>query len=204
VNVIFFGDSIFFGQYVSPHVAWVTRLSAEVAQRFPGRFVVANPSVNGSTTRQALERMAFDVQAHEPVLLAVQFGLNDCNRWETDRGLPRVSLDAFGANLAEIVARGQAFGARSVLLHANHPTQKGGRYDADNRAYNERIREIADASGAELVDVERGFAEAGLPLEELLLADGLHLAEAGHDLYLELVGPRVLAALEAATVEAGR
>jgi len=191
-RLAFFGDSIFVGQYVSPHLAWVTRLSAEIDARFPGRFVVMNASVNGNTTRMALERMHFDVLSHGPAFVAVQFGLNDCNRWESDRGLPRVSPDAFAANLAEIVARAQAFGAEVVLL-TNHPTRKGERYDADARAYNERIREV----GAEVVDVERALEGR----EGLLLDDGIHLSERGHDAYLEVATPPLLAAL--ATVEAG-
>ena len=111
-TLYFFGDSIFFGQGVSPHKTWVTRLSQRVSDAFAGvcELVVQNPSVNGNTTRLALERMAYDVQAHRPDVLVVQFGMNDCNVWQTDSGRPRVSSAAFAANLAEIIERGRKFG----------------------------------------------------------------------------------------------
>src|SRR6516165_6738095 len=88
IRVFFFGDSICFGQGVSPHRIWVTRLSQRLAASISQThdLMVQNPSINGNTTRMALDRMAFDVQAHRPDVLIVQFGLNDCNVWESDQG----------------------------------------------------------------------------------------------------------------------
>jgi acyl-CoA thioesterase I len=73
--------------------------------------MVANPSINRNTTRMALERMAYDVQTQDPHVVLVQFAMNDCNYWETDRGLPRVSPAAFKAKLHEIILRARTFGA---------------------------------------------------------------------------------------------
>jgi lysophospholipase L1-like esterase len=152
-----------------------------------------NPSVSGNTTRQALERMAYDVQAHEPDVLVIQFGMNDCNEWQTDRGLPRVSLPAFRANLAEMVERARRFGARSVFLDTNHPSTKSDAYAAANRRYNAAIRLVAEETGATLVDMER--AADGKNIAELLMPDGVHLARAGHDLYFQTMYPRIDAVL---------
>ena len=41
----------------------------------------------------------YDVQSHEVDVLVVGFGMNDCNYWMTDKGVPRVSQNAFRANL---------------------------------------------------------------------------------------------------------
>jgi acyl-CoA thioesterase I len=205
----FFGDSICVGQGVSPHKTWAARLSARVEAQLmaAGRSVcVLNPSINGDTTRKALERIAFDIQAAGVDAILVQFGLNDANRWETDRGLPRVSEAAFAANLEEIIARARANGAGPVLLNTNHPTTRDvhsfphypATYEAGNRRYNQIIREVAARDDKiVLTDIEAAFLKrtcAGTPLASLLLADGLHLGEAGHDLYLELLAPPVLAA----------
>lgn len=213
LRVVFFGDSICFGQGVSIHDGWVTRLSAfieSLAGKSGRGAVVVNASVNGSTTRQALERMPYDVQSHGVDVLLVQFGLNDCNHWQTDKGVPRVSPRAFSANLHEIIDRGARFGARRVLLNTNHPTTRnsdlmaGGEitYEQSNRFYNAIVREVADARAdiVELTDIAAIFEdqlEAGhRRLEELLLPDGLHLSRAGHTVYFEAVSPRIEAAIE--------
>lgn len=205
----FFGDSICVGQGVSPHKTWAARLSARIEAQLAAagrRVCVLNPSINGDTTRKALERIAFDIQAAGVDAILVQFGLNDANRWETDRGLPRVSEAAFAANLEEIIARARANGAGPVLLNTNHPTTRDvhhfphypATYESGNRRYNQIIRDVAARDNKiVLTDIEAAFLQrtrAGTPLASLLLADGLHLSEAGHDLYLDLLAPPVLVA----------
>jgi lysophospholipase L1-like esterase len=93
-------DSICFGQGVSPHLTGVVRLSAALNARYQHALdiIIQNPSVNGNTTRLALERMPYDIQSHTPHVLFVQCGMNDCNVWQTDKGHPRVSKAAFGAH----------------------------------------------------------------------------------------------------------
>ncbi len=208
MRFFFFGDSICFGQHVSPHRTWVVRTAAALHDRFGDGVAVANPSINGNTTRMALERMAFDVLSHEPDLLYVQFGLNDCNHWATDRGVPRVSPEAFAANLKEIIDRAIAFGVRRVLLGTNHPTPRTEpfahaphlRYEDGNRRYNAIIRAVAEgADRAFLVDHEAAWGEAldrGGRLSDLLLADGIHLSVEGHDLYLRTALPEAQRAVE--------
>jgi lysophospholipase L1-like esterase len=207
-KVVFFGDSICFGQLISPHLGWVTRISAQLAAHAmaQGRSVrVTNTSINGNTTRMALERMPFDVQSHGVDLCVVQFGLNDCNHWQTDFGLPRVSQAGFRANLDEIIERLRRSGARCIVLNTNHPTIRadeelagtGKTYQQWNEVYNDLIRSTAAKAGADVIlnDVAAAWAEqlaAGpLTLGELLLHDGLHLSEAGHDLYYNIAEPVV-------------
>lgn len=212
-RVVFFGDSICVGQGVSIHRGWVARLAAHLENFATQRgkaVVVVNASVNGNTTRQALERMPYDVQSHGVDLLLVQFGLNDCNYWLTDGGAPRVSLAGFRANLMEIIDRGRRFGARHVVINTNHPTTRHAKsipecdvtYEESNRTYNASIRAVALDSGEHvtLVDVEREIqrvcANGDVILDELLLDDGLHLSERGHDIYFSLVAPVVESTLQ--------
>lgn len=209
-RVFFFGDSICFGQGISLHKGWVTRISAELSQlgTTHGRdIVVINVSVSGNTTRQALERMPYDVQSQNPDAVIVQFGMNDCNYWQTDNGNPRVSPDAFSANLREIIARSVTFGAQRIFLHTNHPSARDQKpmayttltYQQSNRQYNELIRRVAETAGdvVTLMDVEREFENYirgdKERLRSLLLPepDLLHLSEAGHDLYFRSVYPTI-------------
>ena len=214
VKIFFFGDSICFGQGVAIHRGWVTRISASlsgVSRDFGCEVTVTNASINGNTTRQALERMPYDIQSQHADILVVQFGMNDCNYWQTDGGHPRVSPKSFGANLEEIIARAFSFGVRKVLLNTNHPTGRDHElmpngavtYQQSNERYNQIIREVA-ANFDERVtlnDIETVFkqhtGDSREALLKLLLPDLLHLSEAGHDLYFESVYPQVLkAALE--------
>lgn len=208
LRVVFFGDSICFGQLISPHLGWVTRVGAKLAARaqIEGYSVrVTNNSISGNTTRMALERMPFDVQAHGVDLCVVQFGMNDCNHWQTDFGLPRVSPAGFRANLDEIIERLRRSGAQRIVLHTNHPTTRtkqemagsGKTYQQWNDAYNALIRAVAIEAGEDVLlnDIAAAWANrlaAGRhSVTDLVLQDGLHLSEAGHNLYCELVEPVV-------------
>ena len=213
LKVTFFGDSIFTGEDVSIHAGWVVRISRhldDVAAAYGRNIVVTNASQIGRTTRQALEEMPYLIQCRDVNILIVQFGLNDCNVWMTDGGLPRVSPEAFAANLKEIVMRGRTFGARRVLLNNNHPTTHDGdllphsdtTFEQSNRRYNQIVRDVAAELGdlVELNDIEAEFDRVTggdrNKLAPLLLADGLHLSRAGHDLYFDAVSDRIRRCVE--------
>ncbi len=211
LRIFFFGDSVCFGQGISIHKTWVCRLSAALTERFGGErnVITQNPSVNGNTSRMALERMPFDVQSHRPHVLLVQFGLNDCNVWQTDNGHPRVSARGFAANLAEIIDRGRRSGAEQIVLGTNHSTTRTiGRladlamcYEDHNRAYNQIVRDVAQTTDVRLVDIEAAFdarTAAGVSLGDLLLPDELHLSEAGHAVYFDTYRQPVVEAVEQA------
>jgi len=139
--------------------------------------------VPDDTTRLGLERFPRDVQALEADIVVIQFGHNDANRWQTDRGLPRVSLDGFVANLDEMIARCQAFGA-AVILCTLTPSYRSERHAADCRLYDLLLRGVAMRRGVRLADVAPAFS--GPDVEGLLL-DGLHLTAAGHLSYAAVV-----------------
>ncbi len=210
VKVFFFGDSICVGQHVALHQGWVTRTSAKLSElglKYNRRIIVANASANGRTTRQALEVMPYEIQSQQPHVLLIQFGMNDCNYWQSDRGIPRVSHKAFAANLQEIIARALAFDVRKVLLNTNHPTGRDFdplpyadiSYQQSNEQYNQIIRDIATKFDSKIIlnDVERAFQEYSQGHRERLLnlllpePDLLHLSEQGHHLYFEQVYPAI-------------
>lgn len=213
IKVTFFGDSVCVGQGVSIYRGWVTRIAQfldDYGQHIGREILVTNSSVNGRTTRQALEDMPYHVQSHGADILVVQFGLNDCNYWATDRGLPRVSIEAFIANLREIIDRGKCFGAKQILLNNNHPTSRnkdvlpftGFTYEASNHRYNEAVRALACEFGKDIYfqDIESHFQNLieskGISVERFLLSDGLHLSDEGHAHYYELICPIIKKAID--------
>lgn len=205
IKLTFFGDSTFAGQGVSLHSGWVTRVAAALHdKRGPDHreIIVANSSVNGRTTRQALEDMPYHIQSHSNDIVIVQFGLNDCNYWQSDNGLPRVSKAAFIGNLDEIIDRCLAFGAHRVLVNTNHPTSRTKAamegtsltYEDSNSEYNVAIRDVCRERGPEVSfqDMEDHFnirITSGENLVDLLIDDGLHLSARGHEIYFEVMYP---------------
>jgi acyl-CoA thioesterase I len=218
IRIVFFGDSICVGQNVSIDKIWVNQMSVAIGSALSGyaasveqELIVANPSINGNTTRMALERMPFDVQQSGATFVYTQFGLNDCNYWATDNKLPRVSLAAYEANLREIVARARASGAGKVAIGTNHATIRSTpafegadfTYEDSRRAYNEAVRRVAANDPdlllmdiAKVLDDHVTIGRCTLP--ETLHSDGLHLSELGHDLYFAHMKANLLPAIIAA------
>lgn len=202
MNLYFFGDSISFGQGISIDLTWVVRIAQKLREQFPEKEItVINASVNGNTTRMALERMPYDIQSHQVDILVTGFGMNDCNYWMTDRGIPRVSKNAFRANLQEIIDRAFHFGSKQVVLRTNHPspredymTNTNITYGESNHIYNDIIREVAaDNPNVTFIDVENIFLEYIFRNEDqkdnLTLPDGVHLSLLGHQIYFDCMYP---------------
>jgi lysophospholipase L1-like esterase len=199
------GDSITYGQYLDPSKRWTSIVDERLAETFPDTtFESFNRGVSGETTAMGLARFATDVQDVEPVVATIHFGLNDCNCWQTDRGLPRVSERAYEANLLEMIDRARHFGAREVIVMTSHrtlrraPMVSGEVYEDASERYSEIMRRVADESGASLCDVRRGFeAFDDATLERLLLPapDHLHLSAEGNEVYAELIWPHIEAAV---------
>jgi acyl-CoA thioesterase I len=193
-KLIFFGDSICTGQYVSIHKGWVTQLSKSLSNK---NIMVLNSSVNGRTSRQALEDMPYHIQEQHPNFLVIQFGMNDCNYWNSDRGVPRVSPKSFEANLEEMINRALAFEVEKIFLNTNHPTGLNQvklfytkiTYEDSNEQYNTIIRKVAENNNVILNDIEPEFINHRKDLKDLLLPDLLHPNELGHKLYFKIINP---------------
>jgi len=201
ITIVFMGDSITEGQYVHHSLRWSERVTKRVKSAVESRIDIDqlhffNRGISGETTRQGLERFPRDVQVLEPSIITLQFGLNDCNCWDTDKGLPRVSEGAYKENLLEMIARAQKFGAKHIILSTNHPTLRnqvlasGQTLEERRVIYNEIVREVASISGVRLCDIEQAFSDIGInTLNEYLLPepDILHLSELGHEKYANAI-----------------
>jgi len=195
-----FGDSICSGQGVSIHKGWVTLLS----ERLYNRAVITNASISGRTSRQALEDMPYQIQEQHPDILIIQFGMNDCNYWKSDRGLPRVSPKSFEANLNEMIKRSLAFKVKRTFLNTNHCTKLTTckipnttiTYEKSNNLYNNIIRNVSKNNDVILNDVEKAFFDSKEDLKNLLLPDLLHPNEQGHELYFNCIYPALTKEIE--------
>jgi lysophospholipase L1-like esterase len=137
--------------------------------------------------------------------MTLQFGLNDCNCWLTDGGLPRVSPEAFAANLLEMIARARVAGARHIILADNHPTLRhkpqlsGEPFEKANARYSEIIRGVARQTRVTLCEIRKAFAQfTPRQLDEMLLPypDHLHLSVKGNAHYADVIYPMIARAIE--------
>jgi lysophospholipase L1-like esterase len=209
ITVVHMGDSITFGQYLDPSLRWTTLVEDRLNDSFGDDVEIRafNRGISGETTRMGLERFPRDVQDLRPEVMTLQFGLNDCNCWMSDDGLPRVSEAAFRANLVEMIERARRFGARAIVLATNHRTLRrdvlpsGEVYEDANERYSEIARDAADVTGVDLCDIRAAFD----PFDDEKLAamllpapDLLHLSEEGNAVYAEAIWPYVRRATAAA------
>jgi len=210
LTIVFMGDSITEGQYVHHSLRWAelvaSRLKRSVAGNLnPERLFFYTHGVSGETTRQGLERFPRDVQQFRPEVMTLQFGLNDCNCWDTDLGLPRVSEAAYRANLIEMIDRARRFGVAHLILSTNHATLRlrklasGQTLEERRGIYNSIVRDVARSAGVTLCDIDSAFAKHSKEqLAELLLPepDVLHLSIAGHRLYADAIYPLLQTAVD--------
>lgn len=208
IKLYFFGDSICFGQYISIHKTWTTRIARFVSESYETRSIdvlTQVAAINGETSRGALMRLEHDVLTHAPNIVWVQFGLNDANFWQSERGLPRVTVDAYVANMREICERIQACGTKRILISTNHRVTKTPAHLDENvysrncELYNRELRKLAerfDRSAVTLIDLERDLEQRVESPNQYLMEDGVHLNEFGHEIYWTLISRAILEAVE--------
>ena len=193
IRIIFFGDSICCGEGVSVHRGWVPKISEFFENKYGSAVVIHNSSVNGETTRTALVHMGYSVMSRDFDIMVVQFGMNDCNRWKTERNCNRVSVGSFESNLNEIINRGFVSGIKKIFLMTNHTAGRPG-YREELSDYNDVIRRVAGEHkhmGTVLfIEIERVLTR------DYLAVDGIHLTASGNEQYSHIARPPIEAAVE--------
>ncbi|MBL7069133.1 MAG: SGNH/GDSL hydrolase family protein [Candidatus Omnitrophica bacterium] len=197
-----------FGQYCDPHLRWTERVKNIITPGYQkeGAYINSiNCGVSGETTLLGLVRFAKDVQNNAPDIVTLQFGLNDCNCWQTDRGLPRVSPQCFEFNLIEMIDRARHFGCAHVILMTNHTVLRekrmisGEMYKNADERYSKIIHEVAEKTKTTLCDIRSVFKSLKEnEVKELLLPypDLLHLSPKGHELYAQTILPFIKRAID--------
>ena len=139
--------------------------------------------------------MPFEVQSKKIDILFVQFGLNDCNFWKTDRGLPRVSPESFESNLIEIIQRSKRFNIKKIILLSNYPVNtkkkyRNNKFIKNNEKYNSIIKKCSRKKKVFFIDVYKYFKNSFE--KSFLNEDGIHLNQKGNKLYFDSLKENVV------------
>jgi len=176
-NIVCFGDSVTQGV---PHVALEDTFPRILERRLNARrgelerLHCVNSGVGGENTAEGLARFDAAVARHEPLLVIVEFGLNDI-RYEPEK---HIGPEDFANNLEVICDRVAALGA-GVLLTTPNPiinafhgysanTDYYDRWGGCNGAvqeYAQIVREVAARHTATLCDIYRAFIDRAVEME---------------------------------------
>lgn len=176
-RVVFLGDSITFQKLY-------TRYIDDFTGAFFGDLQVKffNAGVNGDTAPGALKRLDRDVLAHNPTVVTICFGMNDCRIWPKD-------LEKYKNATSQLVERCRAAGARVVLL--TPPCVDEGRgyapvgLNARLWTFSRKLYEVGKEKGVPVIDLFHPFLVAlhkGQSKDRnfTLIPDGIHPNPQGH------------------------
>ncbi len=180
-----FGDSITWGtrssctgentQVAAPYPA---ALRALLTDRYTLQsFTVTNDGLPGerATDPSALARLGLSLEGRKPEVLLLQEGINDLQK-----AFNPVTQDQIIDALRLMVKEGRKRGAKLVFIGTLLPERPGSCRafaPAEIAPLNEKIRSMAAAEGAVLVDLYAAFDGQ---IETLLGPDGLHPSDAGY------------------------
>jgi acyl-CoA thioesterase-1 len=170
--VVFLGDSLTAGLGLGEAAAYPARV--EAALEGTGEPVrVLNAGVSGDTTAGGLARLGWTLK-QKPDVLVVGLGAND--------GLRGLPLDDIEKNLRQILSRGQAAGARVLLLGMRLPPNYGEYADRFAAMYPRIARDMNVTLVPFLLEGVGGVAR-------LNQADGIHPTAEGQEILARNVVP---------------
>lgn len=208
ITIVVVGDSITLGGNVAHEHRFTTLVQTELPETLGRPIAVTNAGVDADTSDLARKRLERDALLQRPDWVVIMFGVNDAGffRPETPEApgdTPRVPLDAFRANLADMVCRTERHGSRAVLATpvpmSRHYWLAHLRPYAENglnflvKQYAEAVREVAEELDVPLIDVCTAFLER--PDSGELIPDGVHPDARGHRLVADVYVRRLVAIL---------
>ncbi|MDP0497357.1 MAG: GDSL-type esterase/lipase family protein [Verrucomicrobiota bacterium JB024] len=207
VLTVAFGDSVTQGVMEHGRLCragvYHTRLQRSLEERYgQTTFSTINAGVSGSSVTQALDRLERDVLRHDPDLVLVAFGLNDCldgpageARFEDSlRYICRAVQAETEADLVLLTPPLMARHRHEERIHPAHREVADRIIGAQNEGFLDRYAEIvrcvADEEQTVLADVHdawRSMIAQGRDTD-LLLCNGLnHPDEEGHRIISEVI-----------------
>jgi acyl-CoA thioesterase I len=171
--IVALGDSLTAGLGVAADEAYPARLEARLA-REGYAYRVVNAGVSGDTTAGGLRRVDWVLRA-KPEIVIVALGAND--------GLRAQSPQAMRENLATIVRRLQAAGARVLLAGMRLPPNYGAQYTKEFQAV---FPEVARSTGVALMPFLLDGVAADPRLNQ---PDGIHPTAAGQQVIADRLWP---------------
>jgi len=211
-GIIMFGDST---TDFREDVAKIYAVRVQEALKSSGStLAVYNAGVPSNTTRNAVKRLESDVLRHKPKVVVIQFGLNDSavDVWKVPPATaPRVPLPEYLDNMRQMISAIQKQQARVILMTTNpmrwkprvrqlygkppyDPNAEDGFESPHLLRYNAALRQLATEMKVPLVDVHAAyptFANNHQATVDLMLPDGLHPNDLGHELVAELLLPAI-------------
>jgi len=173
-TVLIVGDSISAGFGLDTRVGWVSLLEKRLkAEGFSDQ--VVNASISGDTSAGGQARLPALLAEHRPQVVVLELGGNDGLRGQLPTQLKQ--------NLASMIDKSQAVGAKVLLLGMQIPPNYGPRY---TQAFARVYAELAQEKNIALVPF---FLEGIGGHPELMQADGIHPAPAGQGKLLDNVWP---------------
>ena len=176
-RIVILGDSLSDAYNMPREAGWVHRLDERLGEAHE----VIDGSISGDTSAGAVARIDGLLETHQPQVLIVILGGNDGLR-----GLPPSALED---NLAELIERGRAAGAKVALMQVRLPPNLG-------PVYIERFEGVYPAL-AERHDVALipFFLDDLFDKPGMLMDDGIHPTEAAQPKLADFMEPYVRALL---------
>ncbi len=152
-----------------------------------------NAGIGGNTSEQGRARFDRDVMNKNPDFVIMSFATNDF--YPEDGVNPRVTVARYKENLHYFIDRIEAAGAVPILMTPPFLAEfsQGGsdRYTEGSvnlalDKYVVAMREVASEAGAHLIDMH-AVCDSGYDLNTFLIADGLHLADQGNQVYTDTI-----------------
>ena len=131
-TLVVYGDSLSAAYGIAEEEGWVSLLEERVAEQAPGWDLV-NASISGETTDGGLRRIEGMLDTQRPELVILELGGND--------GLRGKDPATIRSNLAAMVERIRAEGARVLLVGIEIPPNYGRAY---TEAFREQYRNLAE------------------------------------------------------------
>lgn len=192
VSVVVWGDSIAAG-------GWPQRAEfvCNVVLNAGRTVQVFNEAVGGMPAATARGQFAERIPGHQPDIVIIHFGANDLRHDGSRGGGPISTPDEFVDHLTAMTRDCQALGAR-VLLLGYHRCRRlmvlptGLPYPEAVRHYSDLARQVADATGADFLDLAAALdTVADTSWTAFICDDGVHLSELGMYLYADIIATRV-------------
>lgn len=184
------GDSLTEGDGSSDQGGYRSRLEGRLKAYF-GEAQVINAGVSGGDSARGVRRAARLLARYQPACTLILFGTND---WDEQQDRSQETLQNLGLILDHVRdAGGTSFLATLIPTHPGLDPRASAARNEWNRRVNQRIRALAHARQAELVDLEAAFSAEGDASP--LYSDGLHPSDAGYqriaDLFFEAIVRRL-------------
>jgi len=173
-TLLVWGDSLSAAYGIAQESAWPILLEHKLTQE-GYRYQVVNASISGETTAGGLARLPEALSRNKPSVILIELGAND--------GLRSLPLPAMHANLASMIEKSQAAGARVVLIGMRMPPNFGPVFDEKFRSI---YTGLAKKYNTGLVPfMMEGFAQKA----DLFQGDGIHPLAPAQPMILNNIWP---------------